>query len=820
MIEKTVSAADLHVHSRFSKTPSAWMLKKIGCAESYTAPKAIYESAKRKGMDFVTITDHNTIEGCLQIAHLENVFISEEITTYFPDDGCKLHVLAYDITEAQHRDISHLRRNVMELTSYLREQNIIHALAHPLFSVNGSFTAAHFEAAIVLFKLLEWNGARSTAQNCMLEKILHQLNPEWIERIAERTGIAPVDPEPWRKHLIGGSDDHSSLNIAQTYTEVSGAADLKQFMESIDSGKGLVRGKASSPEALAHNLYGIAYQFYRDRYVPDSSIPRDPLVRFTHHVLTGNQPPDPPNILKRIFIMTRTGMNKSFRKRDSTHSPLLRKVRHIIGETPAITELLTAPPGHDECFSGKWFALVKETSNTLTARLGDSILESLSQADLLGAFQTIGTAASLYGLLSPFFLSYGIFSRNDRFCTECGERFRMPGSPEINRRMRVAHFTDTFSDINGVALTLRQHAAQAVADNKAQMIITCGTLSPDPGVKDFQPVGVFDVPEYSSLKLYYPPLLDVLAYCYEEGFTSVHTATPGPVGLAALAVAKILGVPIFGTYHTAVPQYTALLTNDNGMGELMWKYMIWYYGQMDRVYVPSRATGEELCERGIGEDRIRIYPRGIDTDRFHPSRRNGFIANHYGVKDGILKLLYVGRISREKDLPLLADLIRRLSGIRKSVHTIVVGDGPYLPEMKSETAGLPVTYTGFLDKQDLAEVYASSDIFLFPSATDTFGNVVLEAQASGLPVIVTDRGGPCENMIPDRTGYVVPAGDVEAFLESVLKLIDSPSLLSKLRNNARAYMEERSFKAAYQELWSSYAEYESRRNGGGYRQAA
>ena len=117
---------------------------------------------------------------------------------------------------------------------------------------------------------------------------------------------------------------------------------------------------------------------------------------------------------------------------------------------------------------------------------------------------------------------------------------------------------------------------------------------------------------------------------------------------------------------------------------------------------------------------------------------------------------------------------------------------------------LPVTFTGFLEGEDLAQAYASSDIFIFPSTTDTFGNVVLEAQASGLPVIVTDKGGPKENLIPDVTGFVVPANNPDALIETVSMLTDNPDRLQKMKQDARKYMENRSLESAYLELWESY----------------
>jgi glycosyltransferase involved in cell wall biosynthesis len=370
----------------------------------------------------------------------------------------------------------------------------------------------------------------------------------------------------------------------------------------------------------------------------------------------------------------------------------------------------------------------------------------------------------------------------------------------------VAHFTDTFYEVNGVARTLNQQIDVAQQSHKKFTIITCdaGDRPERQGVKNFKPVGIHELPEYPDQKLFYPPVLEMLIYCYEQGFTHIHSATPGPIGLAALAIANILKIPIDGTYHTALPQYAHYLTGDAAIEELTWKFTLWYYGQMDRVYAPSKSTANELIEKGISADRIRLMERGVDITLFHPSKRNGFFKKHCNIDDDIIKLLYVGRISREKNLPFLVEAFNRLSGERSDIHLIIVGEGPYLEEMKKELSGKPVTFTGYLTGEDLAAAYASSNIFVFPSTTDTFGNVVLEAQASGIPVIVTDQGGPQENLIPLRTGFIVRGNDAESFLQPIRLLINDAQMAKRMGLAARKYMEDRTFEKAFLKTWEMY----------------
>ena len=286
-------------------------------------------------------------------------------------------------------------------------------------------------------------------------------------------------------------------------------------------------------------------------------------------------------------------------------------------------------------------------------------------------------------------------------------------------------------------------------------------------------------------------------------FNHLHSATPGPIGLAALAIAKILKLPISGTYHTAIPQYVQILTGDSNIEDLAWKFVLWYYNQMDVIYAPSQSTCDELVERGIKRDKIRVYPRGIDVDEFNPANRNGLLQKWFDINDGI-NLLYAGRVSKEKNIHLLGQAFERISKIRPDVNLVVVGDGPYLHAMQQSMEGLPCYFTGYVQGKKLSELYASADLFLFPSTTDTFGNVVLEAQASGLPVIVTDSGGPCENVIDGKTGLVIGSDDAEALYDAMKSLIDNPDRTQVMGCAARQYMEARSFEAAFLDTWKMY----------------
>lgn len=223
---------------------------------------------------------------------------------------------------------------------------------------------------------------------------------------------------------------------------------------------------------------------------------------------------------------------------------------------------------------------------------------------------------------------------------------------------------------------------------------------------------------------------------------------------------------------------------------------------MDKVFVPSAFTGEELAARGVDKQKIVLFPRGVDTERFAPTRSNGYFKGQ--DIENTVKLLYVGRLSKEKNLDLLADAFKEILASHPGTSLVLTGEGPYSDQLKTRLADVPHMFTGCLEGETLATVFASCDLFVFPSATDTFGNVVLEAQASGLPVIVTDQGGPRENMSDGLTGVVVPSGDKEALVQAVCRLIDDPALRLSMGAAARTAMEARSFENAFAKTWELY----------------
>ncbi|MDJ0811168.1 MAG: glycosyl transferase, partial [Desulfobacterales bacterium] len=548
---------DLHVHSRFSKRPSAWVLKKIGCPESFTQPLDIYRIASDRGMTHVTISDHNRIEGALEIAHLPNTFVSEEITTYFPDDGCKLHVLALDITEAQHEDIQKLRTNVFELVPYLQSEGIVHVLAHALYAVNDRLTLAHFEKLLLLFKNFELNGARNDIANEGLKTVLEALTPDTMAALSDRHGITPGFDAPWIKGITGGSDDHSSLNIARTYTEIPGARTVAEGLAAIGQGRSTAVRKASQPQTMAQNFYSIAFQYYRSKFNLERYEGKDILLNFMDCALCYTQAQkarDERRFLGKVYLFFNT--RKQTRTQPKSNN-LVDLLRHETAKLLKADRQFVMPRlrgrGDADQHEDRWYDFVNQVSNRTLINFATHTMNHLMGANVFNIFHSLGSAGGLYGLLAPYFIAYSLFSKDRQFTRSVCRHFNItPGSEmDLGSQARVAHFTDTFYDTNGVALTIQQQIRVARRNQKHLQVITCTEDDPgQAGVKAFNPIGVYDMPEYAEQKLYYPPLLEMLRYCYENDFNRIHSATPGPIGLAALVIARILKLPFCGTYHT------------------------------------------------------------------------------------------------------------------------------------------------------------------------------------------------------------------------------------------------------------------------------
>ena len=367
--------------------------------------------------------------------------------------------------------------------------------------------------------------------------------------------------------------------------------------------------------------------------------------------------------------------------------------------------------------------------------------------------------------------------------------------------MNVAIFTDNdFGKVNGVTTTLTA-ALDCVPAGMQLRVYTAAALPVE--TTDYLAVKsmAVPIPFYGEMDMFVPHFGVYLERAREDRIDVVHLTTPGPIGLAAIHTAWRLQLPMVGSFHTDLAAYTSVLSGSRHLGALMREYMRWVYGKCGRVLVPSEATRRLLTEARTRPDRIHIWSRGVDVSLFSPELRSRELRSHWHVSDNRPALLFVGRLSREKGLDLLPLLDRRLHECHLEHRFVIVGHGPMLGELQRQMPD--AVFIGPLSRHAVAEVFASADAFVFPSRTDTAGNVVLEAQASGLPVVVSDAGGPRENMVDGSTGVVCSEKTPDAWAEAISRVIN-PASHEAYAKAARAYALGREWPHALEPLYRAY----------------
>ena len=357
---------------------------------------------------------------------------------------------------------------------------------------------------------------------------------------------------------------------------------------------------------------------------------------------------------------------------------------------------------------------------------------------------------------------------------------------------RIALFTGAYNYISdGVTLTLNRlvtylerHGAEALifspTTKNPPSIKHAGTLVsvpsiPFPGRSDYRLAVGLPRKARTRLKAFAPDL--------------IHIATPDYMGSKALRWARAQEIPVVTSFHTHFGAYMKYFVSYHKyyrmdlLESTAWRYGRWFYPQCEHIYVPTRSIADELRSHGITNG-LRLWPRGVDTSFFNPSKRSVGWRQTLGIKDDELVVAFVSRLVWEKGLHVFADVVEGLKARGLRHRSMIVGEGPARAKLEER---LPNTvFTGHLRGDTLARAYASADVFLFPSDTETFGNVTLEAMASGLPTVCADAPGSSALVNDGETGFLAQPGDAAGFLKAVERLVTDPALRRAMGEQALA----------------------------------
>jgi len=357
-------------------------------------------------------------------------------------------------------------------------------------------------------------------------------------------------------------------------------------------------------------------------------------------------------------------------------------------------------------------------------------------------------------------------------------------APGRLRPLRVALFTGSYTFIqDGVALTLNRLTAFLLSRGVEVLIFT--PLSRRPA---FAYVGeVVNTPSMPMpLRPEYRLALRLSAKGRRrlEAFAPdlIHVATPDFPGHAARRAGLRMGAPVVGSYHTRYETYLKHYGFQWLEGPIT-RMIANFYAGCREVYVPSRSMAEVIAAKGAG-DNIHLWTRGVDTDLFNPAKRDEAWRRAQGFEPSDVVITFVGRLVREKRLSTFVDALQGLARAGVAHRVLIVGDGPELGALRKALPG--AVFTGFLTGEALARAYASAEIFVFPSDSETFGNVTLEAMASGLPTLCADATGSRSLVDPGVTGFLADPADGPAFQRHIAELIADPKRRAAMGAAARA----------------------------------
>jgi predicted metal-dependent phosphoesterase TrpH len=572
---KGVKRVDLHCHSRASTETDEAVLLAIQCPESYSEPADIYKMAKERGMDFVAITDHDSIAGASELIHRPDMIVGEELTCYFPEDHCKIHLLLWGINQADHLALQEVAADIYKVAARVAERNLAHAVAHPLYRQNNKLDRWHIERLLLLFGGFEClNGAHSASHREAFEPMLDKLDAHEICRLERVHQISAHAVDPCRKTRTGGSDDHGLFNIGRTWTEFP--ADVRtssDLLQALRDGRCHPGGEAGSSIKLAHNFYGVGIRYYLNNLAPSGKS----LHRAILHRLVGERSRIPTlgllaagaksivniAVSKAGFHRRRRGtkllghlLTSGAKRQFPLHQALIGAMRH--GKAPLAE--------HETMFS-----LISALDRETTAGIASAITTALDEGQIGEIIDTVSAVLAQHAILLPYY--FALFHQNQE-----RDLLRRLSRNSSVHTLRVGFFTDTFDGNSSAAVLARAAKEFASRQDVRLTVLTCSSMQnrQTPAHRNFMPLWTGEIKRWPEL-IMLPPLLEILQFADEKQFDLIVVNTCGPMGLCGLVAAKMLQAPVLAICSEDVPsQIFARTDGDYRLTGLARSYTKWF----------------------------------------------------------------------------------------------------------------------------------------------------------------------------------------------------------------------------------------------------
>jgi glycosyltransferase involved in cell wall biosynthesis len=749
-------------------------------------------------MTLVTLTDHDTIAGGLQLIDRPDFFLSEEITAEFPENDCVMHVLAWNITPAQHEQIQERRRDIYRLAEYLQSAGIAHGLAHPLLSPNWKLDAATLEKLVLLFPTFEArNGLTDARIEDDLTMLLDRLTPEMIEALSHKHGITPHGARPHVKAVTAGSDDHVHRRCGTVFTAVPEAALAPAvFLERCMAGGAELHGHQADLNAMALCVQHTTYNHLKQRQAERKSY-SDPFVEMID-VIAGRE---------------RTAGDGGAANRSGCAGGFLasllagaQRAALPVGRELDILHINETPTDEDDAHIIA--SIAKLSDSVLEAALQD-LLAGVQDFDLYRIFGAFRDLAGGLVTAAPVFFSADHFGRQERQVRRIWEQWTAFRA-EV-RRERLAVFSDSLHQVDGVSVWCKRFMDRAQSAGREVLVPHCGErpvhFDKRAGFHQLPAATSFTVPLYAQMTFHVPSLIATLDWVWRQRISHIELSTPGPMGLVGLLVAKVLRLPVTASYHTELPSMIRPLGGNAFMESTARRYLSWFYAQVDRVFAFSSGSRDTLIEMGVSPDKLSVMPVAIDPEDFSPVHSGPAVFELLNLDVGDRPVvLSVGRISEEKNIPLIVEAVDRLQGRCPRPLLVIAGDGPEREAMEARYRDKEfVRFVGLQRGDTLKRLYASARVFVFASRVDTLGLVNMEAMSSGVPVLVPSDAFIAEFVTDGISAECYEFGTT-GLATAIGRILDDPHRAERLSTNGRRAMIERWNALPFSRIWNSFTQ--------------
>jgi glycosyltransferase involved in cell wall biosynthesis len=799
---------DLHCHDHNSDVPDELWGRILRLPESWLKTSKLVKCLQGNGSDVITITNHNNARSCWKLMEKGiDVLSGAEFTCFFPEHDLYVHVLAYGFTPQQESVLNRKRTDVYCFLRYAAEHDIPVILPHPLYfyTSNRGITPELFEKFALMFQRFEvLNGHRDVWQSVLTLNWAQGLTEEKLQRYSRKHGLDPADfgVNPARsKVLTGGSDDHMGLCAGQCGSQlwVPDLAQRRQqtplsklALEAIRAGHMAPFGDVGESERLTIAVL--------DYFSQGATRIEDPgLLRMLFH---RGELKDKiacfaiVNALLELKKSKKTQMFISF-VHDALHGKkpdwIVRwnvpaDYKFCIAQLERIADSRKqSPERFSETVSEAIAVLFTGLSNLIIKRLGnaapaltDMLLDDLSTESLTRRFEVPSQISALFAPASSGKTAGGLsiaelvdslafpavvslvlagaqaistqaLYKNRPFLNEFARSIGRNHHPQ-----RALYLTDTLRDKNGVSSSLSAKLKEIQRSDLPVDFLICHPDAPaESHLHTVRPLTEFSFPKLAEQVFRVPDLLEIARVFYRGGYDRVVCSTEGPMVLAALLLKHMFNVPVYFFMHTDWLDFVKHTTDLNKHErDRIRRVLRALYHQFDGVFVLNSDHRDWLTGHEMG-----LPPESVHLTAHHteppvasvmPVRKSELFA---GATPATPVLFMAGRISKEKGVLELPEILRRARLAIPDLQIVIAGSGPAEKELRE---ALPdAHFTGWVSRERIMQLYAGLDLFVFPSQFDTFGNVILEAFAQGMPVVAYNSKGPKDIIQDGRNGYLV-----------------------------------------------------------------